>query len=271
MGVTSRRLHGGVAVHVGHDEHGPIEVVDDHGVRALHFGTPHRQSAMALADPYRLELAYTRSMLAPLLFGGPPRRVLLVGLGGGSLAKFLWRNFPDCRIDAVEQRSAVARIAHGWFGLPEEQRLGVRIADGADYVTEAVRRDEAYDLILLDAYDGVGMASAMLNAAFLDRCAALLAPGGACVANLWGSNRPLLDYALDRLGQSFAGPLLRLPVPGRGNVIGLVFPAPMPRPDWRRLRSRADGLEARLGVEFPALVRLLQRANSSWVERLRGR
>jgi spermidine synthase len=226
---------------------------------------------MVLADPHRLELAYTRSMLAALLFCGEPRRVLLVGLGGGSLAKFLWRYLPQCCIDAVEQRAAVACVARGWFGVPEDERLQVWIADGADYVAEAAQRGDAYDLILLDAYDGLGMASAMLNAAFLDRSAALLAPGGACAANLWGSNRPLLDYSLERLGQSFAGPVLRLPVPGRGNVIGLAFPAPMPRPDWRKLQSRADSLEMLLGVEFPALVRQLRRTNSGWAERLLGR
>ncbi|HLF96698.1 MAG TPA: hypothetical protein VI457_06105 [Methylococcaceae bacterium] len=268
--MTRSRLHGGVPVHVSHDEQGSIEVVDSAGVRALHFGTPHRQSAMALADPHRLELAYTRSMLAALLFCGQPRRVLLVGLGGGSLAKFLWRNFPQCRIDAVEQRAAVMRVAHGWFDLPEDDRLQIWVADGADYVAEAPQRGDSYDLILLDAYDGLGMASAMLNQAFLDRCAALLAPDGACAANLWGSNRPLLDYALDRFGQSFAGPVLRLPVPGRGNVIGLAFPGPMPRPDWRKLKSRAEGLEAQLGVEFPALVRQLRRMNGGWAERLLG-
>ena len=268
--MTRSRLHGGVPVHVSHDELGPIEVVDDAGIRALHFGTPHRQSAMALADPHRLELAYTRSMLATLLFCGEPRRVLLIGLGGGSLVKFLWRHLPRCRIDAVEQRVAVACIARAWFGLPEDERLQVWIADGADYVAESSQSGETYDLILLDAYDGLGMASAMLNAAFLDRCAALLAPGGMCAANLWGSNRALLDYALERLGQSFAGPVLRLPVPGRGNVIGLGFPESASRPDWRKLKSRAEGLEAQLGVEFPALVRQLRRMNSGWAERLLG-
>lgn len=269
--MTRSRLHGGVPVHVSHDEQGPIEVVDDAGVRALHFGTPHRQSAMALADPQRLELAYTRAMLAALLFCDEPRRVLLVGLGGGSLAKFLWRFFPQCRIDAVERRATVAHVAEGWFDLPADDRLNIRIADGADYVAEASRRDEAYDLILLDAYDGLGMASAMLNPAFLDRCATLLAPGGVCSANLWGSNRTLLEHALDMFRQAFAGMVLRLPVPGRGNVIGLAFPEPAPRPDWRKLKSRADSLEAVLGVEFPVLVRLLRRANSGWAERLLGR
>lgn len=263
--------HAGVLAHVGHDEHGPIEVVDDGPIRALHFGTSHRQSAMSLADPQRLELPYTRAMLAALLFHDDPRRVLLIGLGGGSLAKFFWRHFPHCRIDAVEQRAAVARIAHGWFSLPEDERLKVWISDGADYAAEAVRRNDAYGLILLDAYDGLGMASAMLNPAFLDRCATLLAPGGVCAANLWGSDRPQLDHSLELLGQSFAGPVLRLPVPGRGNVIGLAFPTPTPRLDWSKLRSHADSLEKRLGVEFPALTRQLRRMNGDWLERLLGK
>ena len=73
-------------------------------MRYLHFGSDWVQGAMRIARPWSLELAYTREMMAGLLLRGSnwPRSALLVGLGAGSLAKFIYRNLPDCRTTVVE-------------------------------------------------------------------------------------------------------------------------------------------------------------------------
>ena len=65
--------------------------------RFLHFGLDTVQSAMRLDDPDRLSLRYTRKMMAFLLFNRAPERILLLGLGGGSLAKFCYRRLPAPR------------------------------------------------------------------------------------------------------------------------------------------------------------------------------
>ena len=49
-----------------------IDVSESSGVRSLHLGTPAIQSAMRLARPDALELAYTRTMMAFLLFHPDP-------------------------------------------------------------------------------------------------------------------------------------------------------------------------------------------------------
>jgi spermidine synthase len=94
-----------------HDEEGVIEVVDDLDTRALYFGTSARQSAMSPEEPHRLVLSYTRAMLSGLLFTRQPRSALVLGLGGGSLPRFLMHVFPTCRIDVVERRAKVVQVA----------------------------------------------------------------------------------------------------------------------------------------------------------------
>ncbi|MDQ2695423.1 MAG: hypothetical protein M3Z21_08605, partial [Pseudomonadota bacterium] len=102
--------YGGTLVHCSRDAEGFIEVVDQFGLRSLHFGNPTLQSRMRLADPAALMVDYTRAMLAPLLFIDPPATVLILGLGGGSLARFMLYHFPRCRVQVVERRAAVVEV-----------------------------------------------------------------------------------------------------------------------------------------------------------------
>jgi len=63
-----------------------IEIVEEGGVRVLQIGGNAIQSAMRLDAPDRIELDYVRAMMVFLLFRPGPREVLMVGLGGGSMA-----------------------------------------------------------------------------------------------------------------------------------------------------------------------------------------
>src|SRR3954453_2696578 len=57
-------------------------IIDNGRRRFLHFDFGAVQSVMELEDPRRLALAYTRGMMAFLLFNRSPKRILLLGLGG---------------------------------------------------------------------------------------------------------------------------------------------------------------------------------------------
>ena len=96
----------------------PSEVVvsEEEGVRFLHLGGEHIQSAMRIDAPDELELDYTRTMMAFLLFHPRPRECLMIGLGGGSIPKFLFRRLPGVRTRVVELSPAVITAArlHRW-------------------------------------------------------------------------------------------------------------------------------------------------------------
>jgi len=233
-----------------------IEVFDDGKSRSLHFGTPARQSSMALDAPDRLQLPYTRAMMAFLLFQPQPETVLMVGLGGGSMAKFLLRHFPALHMDVVERSAAVVELAHRHFLLPQDSRLRIHVDDGARYMACGAKPN-AYDAVLLDAYGANGTPSALLGEAFFADCRRRLRPAGVLAANLWGGRRSGFGRAMAALEHAFGGDALQLPVAGRGNIVALAQVPPAPTSAQLQLRSRE--LQQRLDLPFAVYRRALRR------------
>lgn len=250
--------YGGTLVHCSRDAEGFIEVVDQFGLRSLHFGNPTLQSRMRLADPAALMVDYTRAMLAPLLFIDSPATVLILGLGGGSLARFMLYHFPRCRVQVVERRAAVVEVAYAYFLLPRDPRLAVYTGDAGDYLRSVAG---AYDLILVDLFDAAGPAAALAGE-FFARCRQRLAQGGAASINLWQDDPAALHADLLRLREAFPEQVLDLPVAGKNNYVAVAFRDGPVRPP-PRLRRRAHALSAALGIEFPRLLSDLQRHNKS--------
>lgn len=247
------------------DQAGLVYVSEKFGVRSLHIGSDTTQSAMRLARPNDLELAYTRSMMAFLLFNAEPQRVLMVGLGGGSLAKFIYHRMPWVKIEVVEINPMVLAIARQYFHVPaDDGRFTVRIGDGAERLAHGA---SAADVILVDGYDGESQAEALCSRAFYHACHERLNPGGVLVVNLWGSDRRFNDY-LERIEAAFLAGTLCLPAEKPGNIIVLAFRDDPGTPRWDDLRVRARALEARYGLEFEQFVRGLRKMNRCDEERL---
>ncbi len=261
-GIMNR--YGGIVIHQSRDEHGTIEVVEDGAFRSLHFGSEPKQSSMELHDPLRLALTYTRAMTTALLFNDNPRSVLLIGLGGGSLAKFLLHHFPGCRVDAVEYREAVYKVARGYFRLPDDPRLTMHFADAGDFIRQAAPEYGNYDLILVDAFTAEGIARSTCGLSFFESCRARLAPQGVLAANLWSGDFIKLTDILQDISDNFEGRTLRLPVEGKANVIGLATQQGSPKKELRRLAERARALQMRTGVEFAVFLNQLRRENGRW-------
>ncbi|MEJ2687538.1 MAG: spermidine synthase [Gammaproteobacteria bacterium] len=260
--------HAGETICRRHDDMGVLEVVDDAITRTLYFGTPAKQSSMLLTNPRALALSYTRAMCACLLFQNAPGRALLVGLGGGSLARFLLHHFPDCRIDALEPRAAVVDIAREYFALRNESRLTVIDADGVGYLQQRSRSEPRYDLILVDAFDAHGLAAGVTSDNFCNGCRAALSDSGVLAVNLWATDSSDFRWGYRCLRTAFDDQVLRLPVERRGNVIALALPRPITPAELKALRGKADELEQQYGLEFTALLRGLRRHNTGLVRRV---
>ena len=257
-----QKKYGGTLIYKTRDEWGEIEVVEDAFHRSLHFGTEPKQSSMRLDDPDALVISYTRAMMSALLFQEQPRSALLLGLGGGSLAKFLLHHFPACRVDVVELREAVCEVAREQFQLRPDPRLNIHIGDAGEFMREAdPMRYGNYDLILIDAYDHKGMCASVDGLAFFDACRQRLAHGGVLSTNLWLDFENGVGRSLEAIKTSFDGNLLRLPVPGKGNIIGLAFDQPVTRRQLKQLTPRALELGRRYNLELPALLHELRKHN----------
>ena len=182
-----------------------VVVSESQGVRTLHTGSDLVQGAMRIARPFALELEYTRLLVAPLAERGDerwPRKVLQVGLGAGSIAKYIHRERPKARQVVVEHSPAVIAAARLHFRLPgEDARLRIVEGDGHAFVMKGGGR---YDLIVVDAFDGEGQAGAMESLPFYLAARAMLPTGGVLSANLLHHRRDPAA-ALRRLREAFDG------------------------------------------------------------------
>ncbi|MDR0439484.1 MAG: fused MFS/spermidine synthase [Candidatus Accumulibacter sp.] len=166
-----------------------IEISESAGVRYLHFSADWIQGAMRISRPNALELAYTQEMMAGLLLRDPPwpQNALLIGLGAGSLAKFIYHKLPETKITVVEIDPQVEIIARLHFKLPDDPlRLRIAIGDGARFM---LRGGERYDYILVDGFDKDGRAGVLDTLPFYQACRARLSTAGLLSVNLLGRNR----------------------------------------------------------------------------------
>jgi spermidine synthase len=230
-------------------------ILDDGRVRRLYFTLRYQQSAMRIKDPYALDLAYTRKMMAFLLFHPNPKRILLVGLGGGSLAKFCHRYLPRARVTAVEIDPTVIAMS-GQFGVTADERLAIVQADAADFLPTA---QADTDVLLLDGFDRNGIAPSLSNPSFFAAARRRLRPNGLLVANLAGAEdnwRPHLGMLRD----AFDERVILVRVAGDDNHIAFAFTSANFPPYWSLLEKTALGLQRRHGLDFPEFLRKLKRA-----------
>ncbi|MCC7548550.1 MAG: polyamine aminopropyltransferase [Burkholderiales bacterium] len=243
-----------------------VHISEEDGIRYLHLGSDTIQSGMRMSDPTELVLSYTRSMLAFLLFmPRPSARLVNIGLGGGSLAKWIHLHLRDTQQLVVEINPRVIACARMYFHLPpDDARLKVLEGDGAAWVAS---HPGCCDAILVDGYDGRAQATELSSDAFYAAAAAALNPGGILVVNLWGNDRRF-DSNLQRIQRHFDGRVCCVPAAQRGNVVVLAFRDQPLATRWQDLKARADALQTLYGIEFPDIVGSMKTLNPYTAMRL---
>jgi len=237
-----------------------FEVYEDDRYRWMQTPVGTLHSLMDRRAPERLVLPYTAAMMAGLLFLDAPGSVLMLGLGGGSQARFLRHHFPDTPITAWERDAEVVAIARRDFGLGEEDD-GVRII--IDDARSVIDFDEpAADLILLDLFGAGGMSPWMREADIYKRCRRHLTRHGVLAVNFWIDEDDEFLEVLNGIQRAFEERTLLLAVPGYRNFVVLAFDTP-PRLDFAYLRGRAAELGERTGVDYAAFVAGMRESNYS--------
>jgi len=232
-----------------------LEVTEERGLRTLHLGSCAIQSAMRVSRPWDLELAYTRAMMGCLMFNDSPEDVLMIGLGGGSLAKFIRKQCPRTHITAVEIDPRVIAAARTHFELPpDDETLGVVEADGALYVRQ---HPDSADVILLDGFDAGNQVAALATETFYAACRRVLKPGGVLVVNLWGRDSAFTEY-FSRLLRAFDGEVGWIAVQRKTNVIVFAFSERGAAQRLDAVRPRLAELSKRYGLDFRSFARDFQ-------------
>jgi spermidine synthase len=219
-----------------------IAIYEDEGLRCMTFGrnTLSRQSCISLAKPDELVFNYARMVMGALyMTPAPPKRILILGLGGGSLTMAFQRLFPGASIDAVEIDPAVVRMARRYFEFKPADETRIYEEDGRVFVKRMQRRGTKYDLVILDAYDHEYIPEHMLTVEFLLEVKALLGDRGVVAGNTF-SNSKLYDHESATYFSAF-GDFYRLKVNNRvilARIGGL--------PSATEIARNADALDGKL-------------------------
>ena len=204
----------------------PRPTVRQDGSRiSLEFTPGEIQSQMDPADPYALVLAYARAMMCFVLFKPEPEHIVMVGLGGGSLAKFCYRYLPRSRITVLELRADVIALREHFAVPPDDARLRVIHCDAAQYMQQL--RDSA-DVLLVDGFDANGLPEALTSERFYADCRRALRPDGVLAANVF-SYDPKYRSALVRLNNAFHDRVCQLNgIAGNNHILFAVRPGRTP-------------------------------------------
>lgn len=193
-------------------------VYEDERTVSMHFDISAIQSRMRRNDPCALELDYTRTMMAFLLFVPQPESILMIGLGGGSLPKYCHRHLPQADITVVEINPHVIELRAAFSVPRDDERFRVVLGDGAVYVAQAARSSRRYDVVLVDGFNYDGQPAELCTQVFYDNCRALLGPSGMLVVNLH-AEEPLCSEIAGRIDTSFEGGSHAVATADRGNRI----------------------------------------------------
>ena len=243
-------------------EYSHFKIYDRGGTRYLMFvrdnGHEVVESAIDLANPDHLEIEYTQVMFASHLLRPRQERVLIIGLGGGSMVRFLRRYFPEVDVTAVEIDPAIARVAASYFGVVSGPNVDIVVEDGFDFLA---REGDDYDVIYMDAFlkpgpttDDEGAPLAMQTEQFLRDIQDRLLPGGMLVININVQDDTEEDIAT--LRRAFRHVYL---FEGGGNLIaiGSTDESLVSQAAMRRNAQRLDG-RADYGFTFADMVDRLE-------------
>ena len=160
-----------------------IHVEDIGYLRVLRFER-NRQSSMYLDAPFDTDFEYPAYLHTPLALKPDATSTLVIGLGGGSVVKRMWRDYPEMRLDVVELDPEIVEVAHRFFELPRDPRIRVFVDDGRAFLETTV---ETYDIVIIDAFDEDRVPRPLTTDEFLRTTRDHLAPDGVVAYNFIGS------------------------------------------------------------------------------------
>jgi len=159
-----------------------LRITDNDGIRLLKFDRNH-QSSMHIDDPFATDIEYVGYLHVTIAVKPDPARALVLGLGGGSIVKQLWRDHPELHIDAVELDPEVIEVARAFFSVPEE-RVELVWGEGREALNML---PHAYDIVIVDAFDDDHVPRHLTTEEFMREARASMAEDGVIAWNVFGA------------------------------------------------------------------------------------
>jgi len=217
-----------------------ILVEENNGLRCLKFNVKSsktQQSCMLVKDPERLVFNYTKMLFSSLLLNPNPERILIIGLGGGTMSNTLHQIFPRAVITNVEIDPAVIKVARSYFDFFENEHVTSVAQDGRIFVKRAAIKQKKYDWIIFDAFNGDYIPEHLMTQEFLQETKQLLSENGVLAANTF-SVSDLYRYE-SATYKSVFGDFLNVRNNNNSNRIILASVKPLPQADVIARRAKA--------------------------------
>ena len=198
-----------------------IAVTEDGSERCLLFTIKKRarsrQSCIDMDNPKRLVFRYAQVSLTSFALQANPRDILVIGLGGGTLPMTYNSLLPDANITAIEIDESVSKVAKEYFGFKTSEKIKLVEKDARVFVKRAVRKEQKFDLIVLDAFNGDYIPEHLMTKEFLEEVKSLLTDDGVLVSNTFSTSK-LYDHE-SATYQAVFGEFLNLKIPRANRII----------------------------------------------------
>ena len=260
-------VHGKV-IHNEHSLYGNIIVEDTGDLRCLHFNvksSKSNQSCFLKSQPQSLVFNYTKLLFSALLINKQPERILIIGLGGGTMSNTLHQMFPSSRIDNVEIDPSVVKVARQYFNFVENNKVNTYTQDGRIFIKRALLKKQTYDWIIFDAFNGDYIPEHLLTKEFLTESRQLLSTNGVLTANTFSSSQLYAHESATYqavFGEFFN---VRNPNINTNNSNRIILVTPEKLPSNKQLLQRIDLLKSQLApynIDISAIYSSITSSNT---------
>jgi len=237
-----------------------VQVIDELGTRILSFnGT--RETKMSLANPLQGHFEYTEYFHMPWVWNRAIGRVLMLGLGGGSIQRAYQHYYTNVTVDTVEIDPVVVKVAREYFKVAETPTLKIHNQDGRMFLN---RTTNSYDVILLDAYTkgryGSSIPPHLATKEFFILAGSHLSTNGVLAYNVIGDiqdSRPEIVGALYRTLKQVFPQVYAFPASSSMNVVLIATKSAAPF-DYARVQNEGTTLAQTRKVTLPTFATRLK-------------
>lgn len=174
-------------------------VIESRRFKSIHFDQASTQSLMDIQAPMKLVVDYTKTIMGFLFFQPNPKNIAMIGLGGGSIAKYCHHHLPGSHFLVIENNPKVIALRDQFYIPEDDSHFEVKEADGAAFIKNT---DRQFDVLIVDGFDKHGQPSQLCSKSFYDNCFRALTPDGILVINFCGEVDHNRRYQ-DLVNQSF--------------------------------------------------------------------
>lgn len=236
----------------GQTSHGPWWIEQEQGKRILRFDPVATQSVIDIDEPWRLDMQNLQYLMGILMFIPAPRKVLMLGVGGGSLLQFVHHHFPLADITGVDFDAELLDIARQHLLLPEAgEFISYQVADAREFLLDCT---EQYDLILVDIFTGTQSPAWLLEAATIRHLKECLTSKGALASNLLINSENQFNKYYRLLRRQFSGQTLCLETEKYQNILTYAVNFKGRQLDMSKLMQKAMNMQQQYELPFSEML-----------------